>query len=172
MNKLTKILILKVIAFVFIFTIGTITIQEATYPEPSMVPDIQLNTMEDSVTYEINKLNFKYPHIVLAQAKLESGNFTSNLFQQNNNMFGMKMPSRRPTTAVGKKSSYAYYNTWICSIEDQRIYYTQYLDHRTEEEVYTYLSRYYAQDKKYVQKLRAIIEKENLREKFYNDNIV
>ena len=34
--------------------------------------------------------NFKYPYIILAQAKLESGNFTSSLFRSNNNMFGMK----------------------------------------------------------------------------------
>lgn len=155
-----------------ILTIGSISVQQDPYPAVEVMPRMELPTMEDSVAYEISKLDFKYPHIVLAQAKLESGNFTSTLFQNNNNMFGMKMPSRRPTTAIGKKASYANYNTWVCSIQDQKIYYSKYLDHKTEEEVYTYLSKYYAEDIRYVQKLQKIIEKEKLREKFYNDNIV
>ena len=32
--------------------------------------------------------NMKYPHIVLAQAKVESGHFKSRIFRQNNNLFG------------------------------------------------------------------------------------
>ena len=34
--------------------------------------------------------NVKFPHIVLAQAKLESGNYSSKMFKVNHNLFGMK----------------------------------------------------------------------------------
>jgi len=37
---------------------------------------------------------------ILAQAKHETGNFTSNLYLKNNNLFGMKLPTRRPTVAT------------------------------------------------------------------------
>ena len=39
-----------------------------------------------------------------AQAKHESGNFTSNLFRKANNMFGMGRPASRPTTDLGTKN--------------------------------------------------------------------
>lgn len=172
MKTFTKLLTVKIIFVLFILTAGSITLSQEPYPAVEVMPMIELPTMEDSVAYEIAKLDFKYPHIVLAQAKLESGNFTSTLFQNNNNMFGMKMPSRRPTTAIGKKASYANYSTWMCSIQDQKIYYSKYLDHRTEEEVFAYLSKYYAEDSRYVQKLQKIIQKEKLKEKFHNDDIV
>jgi uncharacterized FlgJ-related protein len=172
MKKVINLITLIVVTVLLTFTTRTTSVQEVKYLEPVLPQDKYLPTLEDSIRYEIDKLDFRYPYIVLAQAKLESGNFDSDIFHQNNNMFGMKMPSQRPTTALGKNLSYAYFNTWICSIEDQKIYYTKYLDHRTEEEVFKYLSKYYAQDIEYVQKLKNIIQKEKLREKFSNDNLV
>ena len=47
---------------------------------------------EELLIKEISKLNFKYPHIVLAQAILETGTFESKIFKENNNLFGMKEP--------------------------------------------------------------------------------
>lgn len=40
-------------------------------------------------------------HLMLAQAELESGGFTSNLCVNANNAWGMKLPRVRPTTAIG-----------------------------------------------------------------------
>lgn len=63
------------------------------------------------------------PYIV-AQAKLESGNFTSRVFKLNNNYFGMKMPKVRPTTASSpgllspEGNNYAYYNSESDSVAD------------------------------------------------------
>ena len=45
---------------------------------------------EDALITLFKECNIRYPHIVLAQAKLESGNFTSKVFRQNHNMFGMR----------------------------------------------------------------------------------
>jgi hypothetical protein len=163
----------KLTILVVLFSLSTFAIGDnVNYKLENTAPTLPLISMEDSVVYEINRLQFKYPHIVLAQAKLESGNFTSNVFQRNKNMFGMKMPSRRPTTAVKQKSSYAYYDTWVHSVIDQRIYYAIYLEHKTEEQVYAYLSKYYAEDPHYVQSLKKIIQREKLKEKFFNDNVI
>lgn len=37
--------------------------------------------------------------LIVAMAKHETGNFASKLYMDGRNMFGMKMPSRRPTVA-------------------------------------------------------------------------
>jgi len=127
---------------------------------------------EQSLTTYISKLQFEHPHIVLAQAKLESGNFTSRIYKQNNNMFGMKEPKKRVTVSNGSKGAYAYYDTWMHSVIDQRIYYAKYLDGKTEQQIYTYLENNYAEDKQYVSKLKNIIHKQNLKERFNNEYIV
>jgi flagellum-specific peptidoglycan hydrolase FlgJ len=168
MKKTFKIILTIVFTFAFVSVFNTLAKVYKSTPTTNSESNEEPRSMslEDSIAYEIKRLDFKYPHIVLAQAKQESAHFRSKLFVNNNNMFGMKMPTRRPTTAVKQKSSYAYYDTWVHSIIDQKIYYTLYLEHRTEEQVYAYLSKYYAEDPNYVKSLKRIIEREKLKEKF------
>ena len=45
--------------------------------------------------------------LLFAQAYHETGGFKSRSFREENNMFGMKLPSRRAT--LGKKSPYSVY---------------------------------------------------------------
>jgi uncharacterized FlgJ-related protein len=108
------------------------------------------------------KYEIKYPDIVFAQAVLESGNFTSKLFKTQNNLFGMKVPHKRQTTAINK-IGYAKYNSIDDSIIDYS-YYQQYAMKRKEmsrNEYLAFLGRNYAEDKKYVQKLNKTIKKHN-----------
>ena len=58
--------------------------------EKILIVETQNNFTKDKFITKIKQLNLKYPHIVYAQAMLESGNFTSKIFRENNNMFGMK----------------------------------------------------------------------------------
>ena len=51
---------------------------------------------------EILKSDIIYPDIVFAQAILETGEFTSEIFHLNRNLFGMKFPRIRKTTSLGK----------------------------------------------------------------------
>lgn len=125
-----------------------------------------LETFQDSVAFFIHKLEFEHPHIVLAQAKLETGDFRSRIFIQNNNLFGMKMPRRRTTTAHGSKSSYANYPAWEHSVIDLRLYYSIYMEGKNEKEVYAFLRKYYAEDPNYINKLKTIIEREQLKDRF------
>lgn len=122
---------------------------------------------ESKLIEKINQLNFRYPHIILAQAKLESGHFKSTIFLENNNMFGMKEAKLRANLAKGTNRGHAYYDTWQDCILDYALYYSTYLsDIRTEGEYFEYLRQNYAEDKTYVQRLKEIIKKEELKSKF------
>lgn len=55
---------------------------------------------------------------IQAQAKHETGNFTSRIYLQNHNLFGMRFPSSRDTTAIDNRDNYAYYNNDEDSVKD------------------------------------------------------
>ena len=122
---------------------------------------------EERLVAEIAGLNFRFPHIVLAQAKLESNNFRSYLFKENNNMFGMKLASSRLTLAQGSEHGYASYESWTESLMDYALYYSSYLRNvKTEKEYYQFLSKFYAEDVAYVSKIQNLIKNEQLKSKF------
>lgn len=122
---------------------------------------------EQRLIEKIKQLNFRYPHIILAQAKLESGHFKSTIFLENNNMFGMKEAKLRANLAKGTNRNHAYYETWQDCILDYALYYSTYLsDIRTEGEYFEYLRQNYAEDPTYVQRLKEIIKKQELKNKF------
>lgn len=108
----------------------------------------------------ILELNIKFPHIVYAQAQLETGEFKSKIFKENNNLFGMKQATRRPTTNKGVENGHAYYSNWKESVVDYGFYSAQYLSNiKTESEYLDYLGQSYAEDPNYVSKIRKIIDK-------------
>ena len=122
---------------------------------------------ETKLIEKITELNFKYPYIILAQAKLESGHFKSTIFLENNNMFGMKEAKLRANLAKGTNRGHAYYETWQESVIDYALYYSSYLRSiKTEGEYFEYLRQNYAEDVTYVQRLKQIIKKEELKSKF------
>jgi uncharacterized FlgJ-related protein len=122
---------------------------------------------EEKFVELIKDLNMKFPHIVYAQAKIESGNFKSAVFKQNNNLFGMKEAKTRATLSQGTHRGHAYYDTWQESLYDYAMYYNTYLRKiKTEDEYFEYLRQNYAEDKSYVTRLKALIKKNNLKSKF------
>ena len=122
---------------------------------------------ETKLIEKITELNFKYPYIILAQAKLESGHFKSTIFLENNNMFGMKEAKLRANLAKGTNRGHAYYETWQESVIDYALYYSSYLRSiKTEGEYFEYLRQNYAEDLTYVQRLKQIISKQDLKSKF------
>jgi uncharacterized FlgJ-related protein len=122
---------------------------------------------ENKLIEKITELNFRYPHIILAQAKLESGHFKSTIFLENNNMFGMKEAKLRANLAKGTNRNHAYYETWQESVIDYALYYSSYLRSiNTEGEYFEYLRQNYAEDPTYVQRLKQIISKQDLKSKF------
>lgn len=122
---------------------------------------------EDKLIALIDRLNMKFPHIVLAQAKLESNEYSSRIFKESFNLFGMKEAKIRINLAKGTQYGHAFYNSWEESVYDYAFYYSTYLyPLKTENEIFQYLEKSYAEDKNYVTKLKSIIEKQKLKTKF------
>ena len=114
---------------------------------------IQALTFEDSVYNYILELNIQHPDIVFRQARIESGNFKSQVFLENNNMFGMKMPSKRPNMASGSNRGYAVYNSWQESVIDYALYQVYSGKNLTKEDYVKMLNNSYAEDVNYLNKL-------------------
>lgn len=122
---------------------------------------------KEALVEELKRLNIKYPHIVLAQAMIESGHFQSNIFRSNNNLFGMKEAKQRTTTARGTNLGHAYYDTWKESILDYAIFQSAYLrDLKTEEQYLSYLGANYAEASNYEVAVMNMVKNEKLKELF------
>jgi flagellum-specific peptidoglycan hydrolase FlgJ len=108
----------------------------------------------------IKMCGIRFSDIVYAQAVLETGGFKSMIFLESFNLFGMKVASSRPTTALSKSRGHALYDSWMMSVNDYALYQSAFLrDIRTSEDYLSYLSKHYAEDPAYVSKLRKIISK-------------
>jgi hypothetical protein len=120
---------------------------------------------EDELVEQLKELNIKFPRIVLAQAKIESATYSSNIFRYNHNLFGMKEAKQRITTALGTKRKHAYYKDWTQSVIDYGFYQASYLSQiKTEEQYFRYLGNSYAEDPNYLNKIKALSAK--LKKKF------
>lgn len=106
----------------------------------------------------IKSCGIMHPEIVYAQAKIESGNFKSHIFREGNNLFGMKLATSRPTTAIGEISGHALYQNWMQSVIDYALYQSAYLRKLKSKDNYLdYLHQNYASDKTYISKINKII---------------
>lgn len=142
--------------FTIVFMAGIVT-GKTIYDKPCEdVPKeqiIQALTFEDSVYTYILELNIQHPDIVFRQARIESGNFKSRVFLENNNMFGMKIPSKRPNMVSGSNRGYAVYNSWQESVIDYALYQAYSGKNLTKEDYVKMLNNSYAEDVNYLNKL-------------------
>ena len=101
---------------------------------------------DQQVLKELKKYNVKHPHIVLAQAKLETGNYTSTLCKEHGNLFGLK-----------KGKSYAKFKNWKESVKAYR----DWVQYKYEGgDYYVFLRKIgYASDPKYITKVKEIVKK-------------
>lgn len=97
----------------------------------------------ENLLSELIKQDIKFPHIVLAQAKLETGNFTSRLCKTHNNLFGLR-----------HKNGYYSFDTWQESV----LGYKNWVQYKYKSgDYYEFLDRIgYAEDPLYIQKLKVI----------------
>jgi hypothetical protein len=119
---------------------------------------------EDDFVRHLKEVNVKFPHIVMAQAYLESSYkgrpFNSPIFKENHNMFGMKEAKSRPTTALGTKRNHAYFRNWEYAVVDYALYQSAFLRQiKTEEQYFRYLAGSYAEDPNYISKVRKLAQK-------------
>ena len=100
--------------------------------------------------------NILHPEIVYAQAVLETGNFTSRIFRESHNLFGMKLPKIRPTVATGERYGHATYCHWKDSVDDYLLWQEMWSNIETEAVYYTLLQRVYAEDQNYTRLVKTI----------------
>lgn len=149
--------------------INTSQIDKLSQEEKLIIINQYNEFTEEKFIKEVKDLNFKFPYIVIAQSIQETGRFKSKIFLENSNLFGMKQARQRVNLAKGTERGHAYYNTWQESLYDYALYYGVYLNKiRTEEEYFEYLSQYYAEDPNYVENLKQLIKKHNLKQYFNN----
>lgn len=123
-------------------------IQPVTINYQEIVSEVSENEKEqnflDSLKQEINKYPFRFPELILTQAIFESGNFSSRLFREQNNLFGMKVPNKRLTTGVRGKNGFLQFETWQSSVLDRFIFECTYLSKFKDRESYIeYLNKNY-----------------------------
>lgn len=145
----------------------TLVLQEETHivtepiaPIPEMLVDLEnYHNIEvnDSTAFGVMlEFEIQHPHIVLAQMKIESGNYGSSIARNNNNYFGMRQPSSRLTVSLGSRNGYARYRSWAYSILDYALWQRQYAWNLTEEQYLAKLGRTYAEDPNYVSKVKKL----------------
>jgi len=121
---------------------------------------------EERLIAKLKELNVKYPHIALAQARVESANYTSTIFKENNNLFGMKQARSRINLAKGTNRSHATYASWEDSVIDYAFWCATYANKcRNEDDFFNLLSSY-AEADYYESALRKAIENNDLKSKF------
>jgi hypothetical protein len=109
----------------------------------------------------LRELRVQHPDIVLAQAKLETGNFKSVIFRNNNNLFGMKVCTSRPTTNTGMELNHAKYKSWRDSVLDYAMWQASYGRNLSRNEYLQLLESIYAEDGAYVHKLQKHLVRVN-----------
>ena len=110
--------------------------------------------------YGYNKVSTK---LLYAQAWHETGDFKSEVFKVNRNLFGMRQPKKRKTFAIGSNLGHATFKNHWDSIRDyfERQKEFSIPDSVDNEYMQHTVNSNYAEDNQYIQKWRNI-----------NDNII
>lgn len=120
---------------------------------------IQQDSLNISQLLEKHKI--KFSHIVLAQAKLESNNFKSDLFVKYNNFCGLRVAGQRYCFANNNYDygAFSKYNNIEDCVKDIRSWQIQNaLFLTTDDQYFELLEKVYCTDKNYVKQLKQLIK--------------
>lgn len=148
---------------------STITYDLYNYIDDIFCDSTDINEFsEDKLINYIKDLNLKCPHIVLAQARLETGHYESEVFKSNNNLFGMKEARVRCHTSTGTKYGHAKYDDWRQSVIDYALYQSSYFyDVKNEKQYLKRLNKMnYAESDNYTETIMFMVERDGLKDIF------
>ena len=115
----------------------------------------------------VRSVGIVYPDIAIAQSLLETGHFKSKIFNQNNNLFGMKNPSKRNTLSKGTKNGHAYFSSWQDSVKDYKLWQSSMkFDQYSRDQYFTKLDTIYCPppdclSKEYSRNVKSLLPKAN-----------
>ena len=92
---------------------------------------------------QLNGFDAVTAKIITAQAAHETANFTSEVFLQNNNLFGFRRAAPYPTFSKGLKNSYSDYENIEDSIKDFTLYYREFRYPKVFLSVFSYVMAIY-----------------------------
>lgn len=108
-----------------------------------------LISVDDSFTVDnfkayLAQINAPHAHVIYSIAKHESG-FRSDLFVNNNNLFGMRRPNTRPNKSIQQGQRWAKFEHWTHSVDDFILYmeYTG-MNEVSEQRFLNHIDRNYA----------------------------
>lgn len=112
--------------------------------------------INDSILYKflVNN-NAWYPDILLKQAKIESSNYSSDVYLNANNLYGMKKLGKRQTTQLNNTyKGYGCYSNWCLSVLDRMLWDMFMFDNvKPSKEEYLKAMSIYAEDTNYIKKI-------------------
>jgi hypothetical protein len=161
-------ILMNIVSGYFMYTIGIKnTIKSMSAEEKIMLINESDPFTKNKMVDMLERLNISYPWIPMAQSMIETGQWKSDIFLENDNLFGMKEAMSRVTTATGTNKNHATYNTWRESIYDYGFYQSRYLGKiASEDDYYQYLAASYAEDPNYVNKIKIMIKRHDLKSLF------
>ena len=143
----------KIVVSVLICIIGLAVSSSTTItqlnPNYVVVPIDRLELNKENFFLVCKIYDIKFPEIVYAQARLESGNFKSKLFQTKNNFLGLYNSKI--------KDFYEFEHWTDCLLGYRDLLQFKYNGDEHYETYYTFLKELpYAMDPEYIQKVRKI----------------
>lgn len=130
---------------IFGFSIGFIAFSKTPNFEQDQIANKLSKFDETQLVDELVKLKVKHKSIVLAQARYESGHYSSRIYKLNRNLFGMKLAKTRPTTALCESRGHAKYNSWKQSVLDYALWQTSFTRKLSRRDYLKYLKKNYAE---------------------------
>jgi len=162
----------RILMLCLVFTLVTF---EVPGGKPQLTEEMRFQSERAFFYYQIRHLPFSedllkkcleyeginYPEIVALQSRLETGNYSSDIFLNGNNLFGMKYPVHRPTVAAGIYKQHAKYTHWSDSVMDYALWQKYYLSRGykleggNDNDFYLVFLKSipYAEDPRYISKL-------------------
>lgn len=148
--------------------------QNHTLSSTNTPPRIAEVFSEKLVKSYLDSLDLPHKDVVFAQIVLETGNFTSTIFKENNNLCGMRYvdtvkqkqlrAAYRRTIAVGERYGHAVYANWRHSITDymywQQMFKKNPVSEMSESQYLAMLGKVYATDNRYVNSLKYLMNKD------------
>jgi flagellum-specific peptidoglycan hydrolase FlgJ len=131
----------------------------AWLPINSSVVKLNYDTFsEERMIRLARQIGIRYVDVMVAQSKIETAHYTSLVFKDNKNLFGMKLARIRETTAIGEQHNHADYVSWQQSVADYKLWQDRVIHKlNTKQKYLAYIDKYYAEDKQYVNLIKRML---------------